>query len=403
MFNELIKNYEKIREYMRDFYVYGFKSREEFDKKSFRSYDDEKRRIESYLGEYMHFIRTQDGKNMFIEIDTRHISRNPLYKSLMAKSFTNKDITLHFIIFDILNSPSVAYSITEIIDKIEREYLSNFDEPLAFDESTIRKKLKEYASEGVIEIFKEGKTNYYKRASDIDYKKYDVLLQYFSEAYPVGALGSFILDKLDTQVNIFAFKHHYLTEALDSDILCSILIAIREKRLIEVKNKLLKGEEIIKRVVPLQIFASSQGGRVHLICYDILVRRLTSLRIDKLSDVKLGDKWSYFDKMRARLEDAKKHMWGVVIREKTEHIEFTIEVNEGEEYIINRLNREKRVGTIERLDKNHYKFSAQLFDAWEIVPWIRTFICRITSISFSDPDKQQRFFDDFNKLCEMYN
>ncbi len=47
---------------------------------------------------------------MFIEIDTRHISKNPLYKSLKAKSFTDKDITLHFIIFDILYSPSVAFS-----------------------------------------------------------------------------------------------------------------------------------------------------------------------------------------------------------------------------------------------------------------------------------------------------
>lgn len=40
-YSELVKNFNKIRDYMREFYVYGFKSRDEFTKKSARSYDDE--------------------------------------------------------------------------------------------------------------------------------------------------------------------------------------------------------------------------------------------------------------------------------------------------------------------------------------------------------------------------
>lgn len=37
-YSELIKNFEKVRAYMREFYVYGFKSRSEYDAKSARSY-----------------------------------------------------------------------------------------------------------------------------------------------------------------------------------------------------------------------------------------------------------------------------------------------------------------------------------------------------------------------------
>lgn len=33
-YSELIKNFNKVRDYMRDFYVYGFKSREGYTKKS---------------------------------------------------------------------------------------------------------------------------------------------------------------------------------------------------------------------------------------------------------------------------------------------------------------------------------------------------------------------------------
>ena len=46
-YSELIKNFERIRDYMREFYVYGFKTREEYYSKSARSYDNERRRIES--------------------------------------------------------------------------------------------------------------------------------------------------------------------------------------------------------------------------------------------------------------------------------------------------------------------------------------------------------------------
>ena len=35
-YSELIKNFDRIRDYMRQFYIYGFKSRTEYDKKSAR-------------------------------------------------------------------------------------------------------------------------------------------------------------------------------------------------------------------------------------------------------------------------------------------------------------------------------------------------------------------------------
>ena len=63
-YSELIKNFSRIRDYMREFYVYGFKSRDEFRRKSARSYDNERRRLESWLGGAMRFRRTPDGRNV---------------------------------------------------------------------------------------------------------------------------------------------------------------------------------------------------------------------------------------------------------------------------------------------------------------------------------------------------
>ena len=141
-YSELIKNFEHIRDYMREFYVYGFKSREEYDTKSARSYDNERRRIESWMGDYMSFHQDATGKNVFLSVDSRRIPHNPLHKAFKAKSFTDKDITLHFYILDIL-ADGDALSSTEIVDRINDDYLSHFDDAFSLDESTGRKKLKE--------------------------------------------------------------------------------------------------------------------------------------------------------------------------------------------------------------------------------------------------------------------
>jgi len=80
-YSELVKNFNRIREYMREFYVYGFKSRDEYTNKSSRTYDDEKRRMESILGDYMQFRTSAEGKNVFLSIDSRISEHNPLYKA----------------------------------------------------------------------------------------------------------------------------------------------------------------------------------------------------------------------------------------------------------------------------------------------------------------------------------
>lgn len=227
-YTELIKNFNRTRDYMREFYVYGFKSREEYNKKSARSYDDERRRVESWLGEYMQFRQTPDGKTVFLSIDSRLSHHNPLYTAWKAKSFTDGDITLHFILFDILYAPEVVLSLNDIMGRMD-EYLRGFRTPKVFDTSTVRKKLNEYISEGIITMEKRGKTMQYWRA-DSDYRCGTDILDFFSEVSPCGVIGSYLLDKEEPHSEHFAFKHHYITGAMDSEIICALLMAIHEKR-----------------------------------------------------------------------------------------------------------------------------------------------------------------------------
>lgn len=401
-YSELIKNFEKIRAYMREFYVYGFKSRTEYDIKSARSYDNEKRRLESWLGDHMRFTQTAEGKNVFLSVDSRVTRKNPFYKAWKAKSFTDGDITLYFLIFDILHVPEIKKTLGEIVEEID-ERLSSC---MTFDESTIRKKLKEYAEEGIIHIEKEGRKVLYSRSAAMEIEPLQDLIDFFSEVAPCGVVGSFLQDKQEKHDELFSFKHHYITQAMDSDVMAVLFEAMHKKSYVTVDNVGRHSNEIkTLRLVPLKIYISAQNGRQNLVAYYEKGDRLNTYRLDYMSNVKIEEECEQFDELRAELKDAEKHMWGVNCKrnaEELEHVEFVIRATEDEFYIVQRLNREKRCGQVEKIDDVHYRYTADVFDSNEMLPWIRTFISRITKISFSNQTVEEKFKADIYEMYRMY-
>ncbi len=405
-YNELIKNFSRIRDYMKEFYVYGFKSRGDFTQKSARSYDDEKRRVESWLGDYMSFRHTQDGKNVFLSIDSRAADSNPLYTAWKTKSFTDGDITLHFILFDILYDPSVKLSLKEILDRIDREYLAEFEEPLEFDESTVRKKLKEYEAEGLIRTEKAGRQMLYSRSEMMDLSGTEDFLDFFSETAPLGVIGSFLKGRLPEHKSAFSFKHHYINAALDSEILLSLLTAIKEKRTVILENQSRRFTKITTvEVVPLKILAGTQDGRWFVMSLHLKGNQINAYRLDYLKSVKLGEPYEKYDTIARTYAKLSKHSWSVSCAwslRRLEHVEFVVQILPGEEHIVGRLEREKRCGMVEQVDETHWRFSADLFNSQEILPWIRTFICRITQMNFSNRTVENKFKQDLQALYRRY-
>lgn len=402
-YTELVKNFNRIRDYMREFYIYGFKSRDEYTKKSARSYDDERRRLASWLGEYMQFRQTTEGKNVFLSIDSRMLHHNPLYKAWKTKSFTDGDITLHFILMDIF-ATGEALTVSDISERID-DYLAAFAKPRLFDESTIRKKLKEYVGEGLLEKKKQGKTMYYRKAPDLDFYDTDVL-DFFSEIAPCGVIGSFLLDKGKRQEENFAFKHHYITGAIDSEIVSQLFQAMHENRMVcmRVVNRKETVSEI--KVLPLQIFISVQNGRQYVIAYEQKHKRISSFRIDNIVKITPGNTSDRLEELRGQLEKMKSHMWGVSTQSRSgmrmEMVTFTVRYGYGEQHIHQRLEREKRCGYVEKIDDHTSRFYAEVYDASELIPWIRTFLCRITEIHFSNAVLEAQFRRDIENMYRLY-
>jgi hypothetical protein len=150
-----------------------------------------------------------------------------------------------------------------------------------------------------------------------------------------------------------------------------------------------------------------QNGRQHLLAYQYSGKCFVSLRLDYLSRVKLEGVDPRFSELREMLDDAETKMWGVNIKrgkfgDHLESVSFVVKIEPGEEYIARRLERERRIGRVEKLDELRYRFSAEVYDTWELVPWIRTFISKIESMNFSNRSVENRFKDDILTMYEMY-
>lgn len=403
-YSELLKSFEKIRGYMREFYVYGFKSREEYNDKSTRSYDNERRRIESWLGDYMDFRHDSSGKSIFLSVDTRGVPHNPLYKAFKARSFTENDITLHFYILDLLADGEML-TVKQIVDSIS-ERLGSFETADSVDESTVRKKLKEYEQLGLLESAKIGRELAFRRSTDqVNLESWREAVDFYSESDPIGVIGSYIQDKYGTAEEHFSFKHHYLLHAMDSEIIYHLLMAIREHRSIELTCFVVRRGELRQHsVLPMKIYVSTQSGRHYLLSYHYRLRRPMFFRIDNIRKVKIGPVENDLEKHTGFYNKFTENLWGVSIGSdySLDHVEMTVHVGKNEGFIVDRLEREKRRGRVEAVDAYTYRFTADVYDATEMLPWIRTFIGRIISFECSNEFTKQRFYEDLNAMKALY-
>ena len=85
----------------------------------------------------MAFRQDLDGRRVFLSVDSRSISENPLFRAFRTKSFTERDITLHFRLLDILQVTG-GLSVTGVMDELA-ERLSEFDGDDFPDEATVRR------------------------------------------------------------------------------------------------------------------------------------------------------------------------------------------------------------------------------------------------------------------------
>lgn len=137
------------------------------------------------------------------------------------------------------------------------------------------------------------------------------LKDYFSEVLPCGVIGSYLLDKIELSESHFSFKHHYITGAMDSEILYFIFLAIKKKRSITLETINRHKDRITEKyVIPVKVMISVQSGRQYLMAYTSRFKRITPFRTDNIISIKLDDKSPRFDELQNTFTNMLPHIWG---------------------------------------------------------------------------------------------
>ena len=86
---------------------------------------------------------------------------------------------------------------------------------------------------------------------------------------------------------------------------------------------------------------------------------------------------------------------------ETLHMKLYIdETSEG--YILDRLRREGRGGTLERVRENVWLYIGSFFDANEMLPWVKSFTGRILDLQCSNQAVLQKVTADLEAMYQMY-
>lgn len=406
-FSELIKNFDKTRDYIRDFFIYGFKVRNEFTGKSSRTYDDEKRRAESWLGDFFRYDSTRRGKQVSITVDSGHISENPLYSAYYSKSFTDNDIKLHFMLMDLLEGK--ALGVREITESLNSTYGQ------LFDEQTVRNKLKEYVSEGIILSEKKGRSDIFTLSPDtaesffLQYEGFGDAVKFFSESPEFGIVGNSILKTAGLSNDIFLNKHNYIVHTLEDTVLLDLLKIMEEKRLAVITNFGRGGKATETEGVPLKIYSSSQTGRRYVVMYLPKYKRFNSFRLDYIKSVRPLGVYGGYDDIAKKLCRCEEKCFGVSFGERSGEgaggsFRMVLRINEETEgFVLERLEREKRCGSVRKIDDDLFEYTVLVFDINEMMSWVKTFIGRIVSVESTNKRITDKLYRDIARMNRIYS
>ena len=416
----LIRDYNNIRKILRDVYIFGCYSKEDFKKEGIspRKYDNEQMRIRSYLAEG--FIHRKTVNRKAIMYCTYHMedgSRNYMAETYRNKTFTVLDIMSYFFVLQLL-SDGQEISLGELLDKIPENNEDNI-----FTKDNLRQKMEELVSAKLVNVVKEGHNVKYALADDIWSKISDselqniyLFLDFLMNTSPFELPFYFLRNKLrlymeadrgiymDNSDSIMQYKHDHLFNVVDNEIMLDVLRAIKNKIQIRVKVRS-EGNDVAFSTIPAAALHDSTYGRQYVICYSEEKDSVSMVRLDRI--VSLESEGKVSEKLIAKIEKAMnvtKTCWCTSIGngEPEEVIIDFIFDEEKENYVLRRLERESHGADIKRLRNGRYRMTIMVNDPREMIPWIRSFGERAMVVSSGDSHIEDRIRDDWKKAVEKY-
>lgn len=415
----LIRDYSDIRDILRDIYIFGCFSRDDYINKgmSGRKYDNEQRRITSYLPNK--FIKKKrEGKRVlpYCSYNMTETQENFLAETYRNKSFTMLDIMSYFFALTFLDDQQ-GMTLQELLEIIPEE-----NDEVVYTKDNLRKKLDELIEKGLVITQKSGRKVLYRTVEDYlrifeTDELIDIywLLEFEKNVSPVEMPYFFLQRKLRLylyadrgiemeNIHAFQYKHNHLFNVLDNEVILDILKAIWSKKSIIIEYRF--RENICKsKVVPIRIIHECNHGRQYLLFYDLSDEKAKTRRIDRILSTKIHEEISDdIWELAIKEGETEKSAWctaGLYDDQDVVKIEFNVD-EEKEKYVLDRIEREGKNGILERVLPGTYLYTITVTDPLEMTPWIRSFGERAKVIYSKEGVLEKHLLEDYERAISKY-
>ncbi len=426
MFNDFIKNYNIIRDILRDCFLYGCFSRDGLESKrnvSSRKVSYEMRRIQQYVEEkYIKFDKDGRYKLLSLSYDFMRHTDNFLINTYMTKSFTRTDILTYFHILMYIQAKNISCSLSTIENGLNDEGLISFDK---ISSKTIERKLAEMRERiGILSCEVVKRTKYYSISPDIlQTLNNDELVElhtavslYKNIMFPVTA-GYYLEQTLkdymryerkinSKDINFFNYRHVHFHPVIEEQVLWEILKAIHQRSKVKLYYHSPKNQDnrnSSKVLSPYKIRYDVRHGRFYLISFNNYGKCIVS-RLDRIENVEILEEAfqrSDFDEEYTKLMCCSWSSVSLDEGKEPENVKLEVIIDEqNEQYIVEKIMSEAPNGTLEKIENGRYHVSLQVNDSGEIIPWIRGYAGYVRVLESSQ--LAVRLLNDWKEMLLAY-
>lgn len=434
----MISKYDMIRNMLRDIYIYGCFTKEDFLEMGIgkRNFDNYKSRIWSYLPDGFIDKKLVNKKdvlyckyNMFDKVD------NYLAETYRYCAYKKDDIKIEFNIMKLLadgNEKDINF-LSEELSKVIGGISSR----------KVRKRLVELNEAGYIDIIDGKHKKKYKIKENIldKFEKSELLsiyrmLELYGNISAIEMPYYFAKERIKryleleseglykiSEENIFIYKHNHIFNLIDNDLLYKILNAIEEEKIITFKidfrnNKIFfeeDEEEINQTVIPVKIIHECTYGRQYLVGYSLKDEKIYIFRLDRIIELNIIEKNEETDILK---DNNKRYLFELAKKEAEKEnecwctagitndltkVRIGFNFNEKSEgYILKRLYNECKIGKIEKISEGKYIYEVEIRSAKEMIPWIRSFGERAKVIEGGEENIDCEIKKDWENILNKY-
>lgn len=400
-----IKLYERCRNFIRNITIYGYRSRQDYKEIGIkeRTYDDFKRIILDCIDQG--FIEESfNGKENRIRFnaDMYKSSYNHLANTYFIKSLPNN--AFYYILILQILSEGDSLLINEIEDAI---YDKNYDKQLDISTSALYRAICELTDSGLLKANKVKNKIYYQLADNIldqlttkELQELYNAVSFFTNVSLLSVPGYYLANTISQYMeskkaaclekdSFWQYRFCNYSKIVDDEVIYIILQAIENKKSLNISY----GNTIKSTMlVPEALSTDYPYGRTYMLTAEHEVKKVEKItKIQVISPKKVTKP--------ATSQKAKKPA-----TRKLDLI-FTFKATDDEREVTaikHRLQNEAAWMHCTELDKEHYRYTATVQDAFALVPWIRTFHKYVSLGSDTDTVVKERLEKDKREALQKY-